>query len=464
MGSNALVDATAEFTQRITYLLPFRQALHEIKRRLFFADFLWFLKFDRRYWQTLNCNFAYYVASSDDVAVSPSGRGFVLSLLGYSFINSNGSDYNQIDKTLNKINNLLLLTKSLSDNQMEIDEDYSVYTLDDYELGCLIGHGCLNNLEETNTEILSQSSNSLKSLRDDQLLDDNDENLKEVRYCASVNLKSNSGNFDSPILPEGHFNLAIKMMFNYGVQSNSASLLKVMDRELLPLKEVQHPNIVRIYSYFVDNFPLLPEAYQYYPMAIPSKYGPDGYGRNKTLFIVMKRYDMTITEYLREKDPSIGDRLLLMSQMFEALLYLNQQSLVHRDLKSDNILVCSETGELVLADFGCALKCTSLLIPYVTDETAKGGNLALMAPEILLCQPGPSSYLDYRKSDLWSSGTICYELFDETNPFFSGHLRNDTYTDKQLPEIQNVPLIIEKIIHSVLRKNHKQVCTTSTFK
>jgi len=254
------------------------------------------------------------------------------------------------------------------------------------------------------------------------------------------------------------------MMFNYGIQSNSESLLKVMDKELLPLtiisaddkRRLLHPNIVRMYSYFVDNFPLLPEAYDYYPMAIPSKYDPDGYGRNKSLFIVMKRYDMTIGKYLRECLPTIGERLLLMTQLMEALLFLSNQSIVHRDLKSDNILVSSLTGELVVADFGCALKHPTLLIPYLTDETTKGGNLALMAPEVLLCQPGPQSYLDYRKSDLWSSGTICYELFSQVNPFFNGNLRNDTYTDQELPPIDNVPTLIENFIHSLLRKNPKQ--------
>jgi PTEN induced putative kinase 1 len=182
----------------------------------------------------------------------------------------------------------------------------------------------------------------------------------------------------------GQFNLAIKMLFNYGIQSNAEALEKAMDKELLPLRQcTHHPNIVRMYSCFVDTFPLLKEAYDYYPTAIPSTISMDGYGRNKTLFIVMRRYDVTLPEYLRLYKPNQHERLVLFAQLLEALLYLKRHSIVHRDLKSDNLLICSTTGELVLTDFGCALhQPPNMRLPYVTDEISKGGNMALMAPEV----------------------------------------------------------------------------------
>lgn len=140
-----------------------------------------------------------------------------------------------------------------------------------------------------------------------------------------------------------------------------------------------------MYSSFVDSFPLLKEANEYYPMAIPSSLSPDSCGRNKTLFIVMKRYDVTLSEYLRLNKLDRDERLLLLAQLLEALLYLQRNSIVHRDLKSDNLLICNETGTLVLTDFGCAVhQPPNLRVPYVTDEISKGGNLALMAPEVSL--------------------------------------------------------------------------------
>lgn len=67
-----------------------------------------------------------------------------------------------------------------------------------------------------------------------------------------------------------------------------------------------------------------------------------------------------------------------------------------RDLKSDNILLqClqEEYGEeecpcplLFITDFGCCLadKIHGLSLPYHTPDTDKGGNTALMAPEVII--------------------------------------------------------------------------------
>lgn len=270
----------------------------------------------------------------------------------------------------------------------------------------------------------------------------------------------------------GEFNLAIKMLFNYGIQSNAAALEKAMDKELLPLnKHFSHPNIVHMYSRFVDSFPLLNEAFDLYPMAIPTRLSADGFGRNKTLFIVMKKYDLTLKKYIELNEPTTEERVILFAQLLEALLYLNKHSIVHRDLKSDNLLICNATGELVLADFGCALyHPPDLKVPYSTDEISKGGNLALMAPEVSaiemrrsedfrlkIChaRPGPQAVLDYRKSDLWASGTLFYEFFSQENPFFHGKLQPDKYDDEDLPGICSSSL--DGLVHRILRKNPEQV-------
>lgn len=138
-----------------------------------------------------------------------------------------------------------------------------------------------------------------------------------------------------------------------------------------------------MYSYFIDSFPLLKEAYVYYPMAIPTDFSSDNYITNKTLFIVMRRYDLTLSQYIRLNKPTYRERLMLFAQLLEALLYLKRHSIVHRDLKSDNLLICNTTGELVLSDFGCALyHPPNLKVPYTTDGIGKDGNLSLMAPEV----------------------------------------------------------------------------------
>jgi hypothetical protein len=50
-----------------------------------------------------------------------------------------------------------------------------------------------------------------------------------------------------------------------------------------------HPNIVAMESAFVEEIPVLPNAFVEYPHALPERINPEGFGRNKTLFIVMKK-------------------------------------------------------------------------------------------------------------------------------------------------------------------------------
>jgi hypothetical protein len=78
--------------------------------------------------------------------------------------------------------------------------------------------------------------------------------------------------------------------------------------------------------------------------------------------------------------------------------------------------------------------------------------------KILTCQPGPNCYLDYNKADLWASGTLCYEFFSQSNPFFHGSLRQEDYDDENLPSLSSIaPPIIERLVHSILRKNPEKV-------
>lgn len=62
---------------------------------------------------------------------------------------------------------------------------------------------------------------------------------------------------------------------------------------------------------------------------------------------------------------------------------------VIRDLKADNVLLDVSEGNdvcpaLVITDFGCCLadKKNGLNLPYKTADTDRGGNIALMAPEV----------------------------------------------------------------------------------
>ncbi|KAJ8918338.1 hypothetical protein NQ315_008031 [Exocentrus adspersus] len=280
------------------------------------------------------------------------------------------------------------------------------------------------------------------------------------------------------------FPLALKMMFNYDIQSSAMAILKAMYRETVPARMYHsnvgisdwetelsqrnkhlppHPNVIAIFSVFTDYVPELEDCRGLYPAALPSRIYPEGVGRNMSLFLLMKRYDTNLKDYTASSTPSTRTSILLLAQLLEGVAHLTAHEVAHRDLKSDNLLL--DTSEfdapiLVISDFGCCLadKQNGLMLPYTSYDVDKGGNTALMAPEILNQRPGSFSVLNYSKSDLWAAGAIAYEIFGSINPFYGDaaqeKLKSVSYKEDELPELpDSVPGIIRMLIKNCLRRN-----------
>ncbi|XP_067659124.1 serine/threonine-protein kinase Pink1, mitochondrial-like isoform X1 [Haliotis asinina] len=278
------------------------------------------------------------------------------------------------------------------------------------------------------------------------------------------------------------YDLALKMMFNYDVESNAEAVLKAMEKEAVPMGMMDsqwdswhngnhvrkkpaspHPNIVCMHGVFVDSVPDLPDNRQHYPAALPARIDPNGFGRNMTMFLLMKRYTCTLREFLNKESPSMATRCHLLAQLLEGVVCLQRNGIAHRDLKSDNLLldVSSEKDHptLVISDFGCCLCEDSLQIPYNTSEINKGGNAALMAPEIACALVGKSSILDYSKADLWAVGALAYEIFGKENPFYRSktnphRLDSKTFREEELPPLPDeVPVAVAYLVRNLLSRD-----------
>jgi len=177
-----------------------------------------------------------------------------------------------------------------------------------------------------------------------------------------------------------HSEVALKI-----IKRKLLSNTKFLDREVSILKKVSHPHVVPLFDIYEEADDII----------LVMKYIGGG-----DLFDQIQRRN-TFTE----KDASN-----IIRQLLEAVKYLHDSGIVHRDLKVDNIL-CDTKGQdlhVYVADFGLA---------RIFDSTgdvlmqSRVGSLEYTAPEIFANKP-------YDKScDLWSVGVITYILLTGLFPF-----------------------------------------------
>uniref|UniRef100_A0A3Q3GUB8 non-specific serine/threonine protein kinase n=1 Tax=Kryptolebias marmoratus TaxID=37003 RepID=A0A3Q3GUB8_KRYMA len=95
---------------------------------------------------------------------------------------------------------------------------------------------------------------------------------------------------------------------------------------------------------------------------------------------------------------------VVCKQTLEALVYLHENKVIHRDLKAGNILL-SLDGDVKLADFGVSAKNTNSL----QRRDSFIGTPYWMAPEVVMCETSKDRPYDY-KADIWSLGVTLIEL------------------------------------------------------
>ncbi|GIY22369.1 hypothetical protein CDAR_593921 [Caerostris darwini] len=162
-------------------------------------------------------------------------------------------------------------------------------------------------------------------------------------------------------------------------------------REINTLIKAQHPNIVTMREIVV------------------------GSNMDK-IYILMDYVEHDLKNLMRTmKQPFlVGEVKTLMLQLLSAVAHLHDNWILHRDLKTSNILL-SHKGILKVGDFGLAREYGSPLKPYTPIVVT----LWYRAPELLLNAKQYSTSID-----IWSVGCIFGELLT-MNPLFPGESEMD---------------------------------------
>jgi serine/threonine protein kinase len=159
----------------------------------------------------------------------------------------------------------------------------------------------------------------------------------------------------------------------------------------------------------------------------------------------------TLRERIRGKPLSLAETCRCLSDIADALDYIHGQGIIHRDIKSSNVLLDAE-GRCYIADFGIARSSTQ-----ATQMTSTGsvlGTVDYIAPELF-----EGNHKADVRSDLYSLGVLLYEMVTGRVPFKADnplavvtmHMTKQPPLPRSI--IPTLPPQVEAVIMKGLEKN-----------
>lgn len=203
-------------------------------------------------------------------------------------------------------------------------------------------------------------------------------------------------------------------------------------REIQYARRVAHPNVCRIFDV-----------------------GYDG----ARMFVTMEYVEgITLSDLIRTRGPlSEEDAIPIVEQIAAALDETHRAGLVHRDLKTGNIMLADEGRRAVLMDFGLACLATGpSSVESLTQTGAVVGSPMYMAPEQL--EGGDVT----PATDIYALGTVLYEMLTAALPFEGGtpvSLIARRLSEPPIPPSRRMPSIsatVEAVILKCLARDPRE--------
>ncbi|KAI9593935.1 kinase-like domain-containing protein [Syncephalis fuscata] len=199
---------------------------------------------------------------------------------------------------------------------------------------------------------------------------------------------------------------AIKLIRKENVDS-STRLAKIK-REIMVLRSVRHPNVVRLFDVI--------ETEKY--IGIVMEYASGG-----------ELFDHILAHrYLKERDAG-----RLFAQLISGVSYMHSKNIVHRDLKLENLLL-DRNRDVIITDFGFA---NQFDISQGDLMATSCGSPCYAAPELVVSE---GMYVG-TAVDIWSCGVILYAML-------AGYLPYDD--DPANPDGDNINLLYKYILATSL--------------
>ena len=173
------------------------------------------------------------------------------------------------------------------------------------------------------------------------------------------------------------------------------------------------------------------------------------------LFIVMEYIEgRELKSVMDDGQLSIEDAMDYGTQIAEGLRAAHDKGIIHRDIKSSNIMVIpGEAGDRVkIMDFGLARIGSGA---QLTKEHTTHGTMAYMSPE-----QAKGERVDHR-ADIWSFGVVLYEMVAGKLPFYN-EVEQVIFLSILSDEVESidkvradVPDSLQRVIHKALQKERE---------
>lgn len=173
-------------------------------------------------------------------------------------------------------------------------------------------------------------------------------------------------------------------------------------------------------------------------------------------FLSTDEHDFIVMEYVsgetlfkaRRRGLKLEEGLRILWQVARGLAAAHERGVVHRDLKSDNVML-TPFGVAKITDFGISSRESE---PNASQRGITGTPQS-MSPEQSLGEPTDA------RSDLFSLGVLCHEIIIGESPFLGKDLQDTlhrvrAYSPPSLHEIDpNVPISLSQLVQRLLAKS-----------
>ena len=198
--------------------------------------------------------------------------------------------------------------------------------------------------------------------------------------------------------------VAIKFVKASGPSRGTRQVIERFDRERQVLATLDHPHIARIIE--------------------------GGQTASGNPFVVMELVDgVPLTDFIRSRSLDLRQRLIVFSDICDAICHAHQKGIIHRDLKPSNILVTERDGDHVpkIIDFGLAKWLASEAKAQGARDIVSAnlivGTPLYMPPERILAQHGEADVRD----DVYSLGVLLFEMLTGSTPVEARQLNGLTW-------------------------------------